>query len=162
MDARMAVDAQYAALDGFGHADRAAQIVRPERTAQSVGGGVDVPDHPRFVLERGDAHNRAEDFLAPAAICLVHLQQDGRFQIVTLRARTAAATGERVAALPGLLEKFSDPGALPGGDQRPQLGVRLGRLADNEFLGSVDELLDKQLARAPLDRPPAARAPVLA
>src|SRR5438046_2805964 len=55
VDAGMRVDAQHAALDGFGHAKGAPQVIRPERAAEAVGRGIHVTDHFRLIAERRDA-----------------------------------------------------------------------------------------------------------
>src|SRR5438552_18082774 len=100
MNAAVGVHADDPALDGLGDPQGASQIIGPERPAEAEGGSVNNSNHLGLVIERNNANDRPEDLFTPAASGLINAQQDGRFEIVTLRVRAAAARGEGAAVFP--------------------------------------------------------------
>src|SRR5437764_8160172 len=68
VDAGMGIDAENAALDAPRDPKSPLQIARPERSAQAVGGSIDIADHLLLVAKRHDLNHRAKDFFAPATI----------------------------------------------------------------------------------------------
>src|SRR6185503_1305873 len=162
MDAGVAVDAEDAALDLARHTQRAAQVVRPNRAAQAVGGIVDLAQHLLLVVERPDANDRAEDFLLPYTVAGLHAKQNGRLQIISARVRTPSVARDDAAGTAGFLDELFARLALRGGNERTNLRGLLRRVAHLKLPGRGDESLDECIEHRPLDEHAAARAAILA
>ena len=75
------------------------------------------------------ANHRTENFFAPATVGLVHVEQNRRLKIKTLRARTIAAARKPAFPLAGILQELLDRLTLPRRDEGTDLRFRLGRIA---------------------------------
>ncbi len=162
MHAAVRVHAEHAALHGTTDPQRAREVVRPERTAQAVRRGIHLAEHLGLIVEGRDCHHWPENFLAPAAVALVHVEQDSRFEIEAFAGRTIAATGKLAAALAGVRQEFLDRRALTRGHQRTDLRRVVRWIANDQLARGSHELLDESFVDRALDEHPAACAAVLA
>src|SRR6266513_3634134 len=76
-DGGMGVDRQVAGLDRARHPQRAAQVLRPDRPGQSVGGVIGDLHRVRLVLERDYRNHRPENLLGVGGVVRAHRRQHG-------------------------------------------------------------------------------------
>src|SRR5262245_60219905 len=76
--------------------------------------------------------------------------------------RAFAATREFASAFACVTNVLFDGRTLARGNERAELRLRFGGIADNELLRRGDEFLNERLVNAPFDEHPTARATILA
>src|SRR5262249_46932552 len=120
-----------------------------------------LADHFPFIGERSYCHHRSENLLAPAAVGLANIQQDGWFQVIAFRVKPPASGGDNGLATARVLEKPLDRGALSGRNQWPKLSLRLARITNNQLLRRGYKLLHEPFVDTLFHEDPAARTTIL-
>src|SRR5882724_1118112 len=118
----MGVDAKHTAFHLARDSQGPLEIVGPNRAAQPVRRIVHFLDHFALVIERPDAHYRAEDFFAPAPVTGFDFKQHSGGQVKAFCLRTSAAASDGTARLSRFADEVLGYLSLAGGDQRSDLG----------------------------------------
>src|SRR3954471_7242605 len=124
------VDREVAGVDGARDADRPADVPRPDRAGEAELAVVGDADGVGLVVERDDGDDRPEDLLVQRPILRIGRRQDRRREPVAGAGRRR--TAERDRGVVG--DVFRDSRPLAGADQRPHLGLLVGRIGDDDLL----------------------------
>src|SRR6266481_2947251 len=84
----------------------AGEIAGPDGAAEAVGGGVYFGEHGLFGVEGANAGDRAEDFLAPAAIGGFHAGDDGGIEVIAAARRAIAAAEDGAPGFARFLQEL--------------------------------------------------------
>ncbi|MNO55579.1 hypothetical protein D3C76_460720 [compost metagenome] len=159
----LAVDEHHAGFDAARQAVGLADVLGPDVGGQAVLGVVGQLQRLGLVLERDQAHHRAEDFFLGDAHAVVHVGEHGRLDELPLGqvrrqvGRALQATGHQAGAFfDADADVAGDLVVVLLGDHRADLGFRVGRVTDDQALGAGSELGHELRVHAFLDEDAAA------
>src|SRR4029450_5042913 len=158
----VAIDPHRAGADRACELVRLADVARPYTTAQAEGRGVAALDHLLDVGEGDGGAPRAEDLLLGDAHLVLHVGEHRRRHEIAL---LVVAVGELLAAaettrafLAADAEIGGDAIEVLGRNQRADLRLRVGAVADAQRLGERRHLVGELLVDLLLDEQPGAGA----
>ncbi|SVK51774.1 Uncharacterised protein [Acinetobacter baumannii] len=122
---------------------RAGQIVGHHARGQAEGGVVGAAHHFLFVLVAKDAHHRPEDLLAHDFHIVTAVAEHRRRHISALAefamGDAFAAAQQARAAVFAALDKAQHRFHVREADQRPEVGLRIGRVTDANALYALED-----------------------